>query len=199
MTGLGPSLENLVAELGKLPGIGRKTALRLGLHLLLQGGRVRELAAALEAAAARCRFCERCGHLSEGELCGVCANPARDAGVICVVEQVPDLLAIERGGEYRGVYHVLGGALSPLDGVGPERLRLAQLEERLRAGGVRELILATSTTVEGDATALYLQRRLEGRGVTLSRLARGMPAGGSLEMFDQLTLARALEGRERLA
>lgn len=207
-SGLSPSLEALVAELGKLPGIGRKTALRLGLHLLVQGGRIRELAAALGTAADQCRCCERCGNLSEAELCGICQNPARDSGVVCVVEQVPDLLAIERAGEYRGVYHVLGGALSPLDGVGPERLRVAELERRVRGGQLREVILATSTTVEGDATALYLQRRLEGLGAAgvepsgaelrLSRLARGMPAGGSLEMFDQLTLTRALDGRERL-
>jgi recombination protein RecR len=187
-----------VAELGRLPGIGRKTALRLGLHLLLQGGRVRELAAALVRAADQCRFCVRCGNLSEDESCALCASPARDQGLVCVVEQVPDLLAFERGGEYRGLYHVLGGALSPLDGVGPERLRIAELEQRLRSEGVREVILATSTTVEGDATALYLQRRLEDLDIRLSRLARGMPAGGSLEMFDQLTLARALDGRERL-
>jgi len=202
---LSPSLEALVAELGRLPGIGRKTALRLGLHLLLQGGRVRELAAALETAADQCRACARCGNLGEEELCAICRSPARDAGLLCVVEQVPDLLAVERAGEYRGVYHVLGGALSPLDGVGPAQLRIAELERRVAQGEVREVILATSTTVEGDATALYLQQRLEraggaeGAAPRLSRLARGMPAGGSLEMFDQLTLARALDGRQRLA
>ncbi len=199
MTELSPSLEALVAELGKLPGIGRKTALRLGLHLLLQAGRTRELAAALLRAAEHCRFCQKCGNLGEDELCPICRNPARDAGLICVVEQVPDLLAIERVGEYRGVYHVLGGVLSPLDGVGPEQLRLAELERRVGGGPVREVVLATSATVEGDATALYLQRLLQGGALRISRLARGLPSGGSLESADQLTLARALDGRERLS
>ncbi len=200
MTGLSPSLECLVNELGKLPGIGRKTALRLGLHLLMQGGRLKDLSQALLQAAEQVRFCSRCGHLCEDELCELCRNPARDAGLICVVEQVPDLLAFERGGEYRGLYHVLGGALSPLDGIGPERLRVAELEARVAREAPREVILATSTTVEGDATALYLQRRLGGReGLKLSRLARGMPAGGSLEMFDQLTLSRALDHRASLS
>jgi recombination protein RecR len=198
MTELSPSLEILVAELGKLPGIGRKTALRLGLHLLLRGGRTRELAAALLTAAEHCRFCQRCGNLGEEELCAICQNPSRDAQLICVVEQVPDLLAIERMAEFRGVYHVLGGALSPLDGVGPEQLRVADLLQRVSAGGVREIVLATSATVEGDTTALFLQRQLSSAGLRISRLARGLPSGGSLESADQLTLARALDGRERL-
>jgi recombination protein RecR len=166
----------------------------------MQGGRLKDLSQALLQAAEQVRFCSRCGHLCEDELCELCRNPARDAGLICVVEQVPDLLAFERGGEYRGLYHVLGGALSPLDGIGPERLRVAELEARVAREAPREVILATSTTVEGDATALYLQRRLGGReGLKLSRLARGMPAGGSLEMFDQLTLSRALDHRESLS
>lgn len=199
MTELSPRLEALVAELGKLPGIGRKTALRLGLHLLLQQGRTRELATVLVAAAEHCRFCRLCGNLGEEELCSICANPQRDAGLICVVEQVPDLLAIERVGEFRGVFHVLGGVLSPLDGVGPEQIRIAELERRVSTGEVREVVLATGATVEGDATALYLQRRLQGADLRISRLARGLPSGGSLESADQLTLARALDGRERLS
>lgn len=197
MDGLTPRLEALVAELGKLPGIGRKTALRLGLHLLLKDNRALDLAGALLAAAEGCRFCAVCGNLSEEERCPVCANPARDAGLLCVVEQVPDLLAIERLGGFRGVYHVLGGLLSPLDGVGPEQLRLVELERRVAEGGVREVVLALAATVEGDATALYLQRHLQGR-TRLSRLARGLPSGGSLETADALTLSRALDGRETL-
>jgi recombination protein RecR len=197
MDGLTPRLESLVAELGKLPGIGRKTALRLGLHLLLKENRARDLAGALVSAADGCRFCVVCGNLSEEERCPVCANPARDNGLLCVVEQVPDLLAIERVGGYRGVYHVLGGLLSPLDGVGPEHLRMAELERRVASGEVREVVLATGATVEGDATALYLQRRLQGK-TRLSRLARGLPSGGSLETADALTLSRALDGRESL-
>lgn len=199
MTGLPPSLEALVAAFARLPGVGRKTALRLAMHAL-DGGReaAAELSRALAAAIERSRSCERCGHLcEEQELCSICRNPARDAGLVCVVESLADLLAIERGGDYRGVYHVLGGALSPLDGVGPGQLRIARLERRVEEEPVRELLLATNSTVEGDATALYLQRVFRGR-VALSRLARGVPSGGQLDYVDDLTLSRAIDGRERL-
>lgn len=197
---LPPSLERLVQELGKWPGIGRKTALRLGMHLLGRGPQeMRELGTILLQVAERSRFCSRCGNVSEEEFCGICLAASRDQGTVCVVEQLGDLMAIERSGEYRGVYHVLGGVLSPLDGVGPEDLRIQQLTDRLREGVIGELILALNPTVEGDATALYLQHRLESMpAVKLSRLARGIPMGGSLDFLDQLTLGRALDGRESM-
>lgn len=199
MGGLPPSLEALVAAFARLPGVGRKTALRLAMHSL-GGGResALDLSRALAEAIERSRFCERCGHLcEEEELCAICRNPSRDGGLVCVVETLADLLAIERGGDYRGVYHVLGGALSPLDGVGPAQLRIERLERRLAEEPIRELLLATNSTVEGDATALYLQRVLRGR-VSLSRLARGVPSGGQLDYVDDLTLSRAIDGREHL-
>jgi recombination protein RecR len=199
MAALPPSLEALVAAFARLPGIGRKTALRLAMHSLGSGREgAGQLARSLDAALGGCRPCRRCGHLCEGEdLCSVCRNPARDAGLVCVVESLADLLAVERSGEYRGIYHVLGGALSPLDGIGPGELRIAGLERRLEEEPIRELLLATSSTVEGDATALYLQRLFRGR-VQLSRLARGVPSGGQLDYVDDLTLARAIDGRETL-
>lgn len=197
---LPPSLERLIQELGKWPGIGRKTAQRLGMHLLARGpAELNELAGVLRLVAERTRSCEICGNVSEGERCTICSSPARDGSLVCVVEQLGDLLAVERSGEFRGRYHILGGVLSPLDGVGPEDLRIRQLEERVGAGEVQELILALNPTVEGDATVLYLQQRLQGHaGLRLSRLARGIPMGGSLDYLDQLTLGRALSGRESM-
>lgn len=192
-------METLVTEFARLPGIGRKTALRLALFCLQQGGeRALGLARALEQVQANSRFCEDCGNLSEQPLCGICSNPRRDQGLVCVVETLQDLLAVERAGEYRGLYHILGGALSPLDGIGPEQLSIRRLGQRLARGGIRELILATNSTVEGDATVLYLQREFQHLPVRLSRLARGVPIGGSLDYIDTLTLARALDGRETL-
>lgn len=199
MSPLTPSMETLVTEFARLPGIGRKTALRLALHCLQKGaeGAV-GLAAALERVRACSRFCEDCGNLSEEALCDLCRNPRRDRSLVCVVETLQDLLAVERAGEYRGLYHILGGALSPLDGIGPDQLSIRRLRERLQTGEVKELILATNSTVEGDATVLYLQREFQGLPVRLSRLARGVPMGGSLDFIDTLTLARALDGRETL-
>lgn len=199
MSSLTPSMESLVTEFARLPGIGRKTALRLALHCLQQGGeRAHGLAQALEQVRTLSRFCEDCGNLSEQPLCELCCNPRRDRSLVCVVETLQDLLAVERAGEYRGLYHILGGALSPLDGIGPEQLSIRRLGQRLARGEVRELILATNSTVEGDATVLYLQREFQALPIRLSRLARGVPMGGSLDFIDTLTLARALDGRETL-
>ena len=199
MLALTPAMAELVAAFGKLPGIGRKTAFRLAMHILEKGGEeAHTLAQALENAVSRVGRCTRCGNLSEEEVCGICANPRRDTNLICVVEQLGDLLAIERAGEFRGLYHVLGGALSPLDGIGPEQLRIADLLKRVREDGVQELLLATNSTVEGDATALYIVESLKDVDVKLSRLARGVPMGGNLDYIDQLTLARAIDGREAI-
>jgi len=196
MAALTLGMERLVAEFAKLPGIGRKTAFRLALHLLTQGrDPAIALSDALKQAIERSHFCELCGNLCEDERCDICRNPARDSNVICVVEQLQDLLALERAGEFRGHYHVLGGVLNPLDGVGPDQLRLDTLLKRVSVGE-GELILATNSTVEGDATALYIQRLLASSSWRLSRLARGLPMGGHLDYVDQLTLSRALEGRE---
>ncbi|MCA9783101.1 MAG: recombination protein RecR [Calditrichaeota bacterium] len=192
-------MEALVAEFAKLPGIGRKTALRLALHSLMKGQEgAGALATALQRVLESSRFCEDCGNLSEQPRCDLCLNPRRDRTLICVVEHLQDLMAVERAGEYRGLYHILGGALSPLDGVGPGQLSIRRLGERLATGEVQELILATNSTVEGDATALYLQREFQELPIRLSRLARGVPMGGSLDFIDTLTLARALDGRESL-
>ncbi len=199
MSLLTAAMESLVTEFARLPGIGRKTALRLALHALAHREEASGLAGALKRLQAECRFCEDCGHLSEQELCEICRNPRRDRSLVCVVEQLPDLLAVERAGDYRGLYHILGGALSPLDGIGPRELRFAELERRLEKGEIREVLLATNGTVEGDATALYLLERLQGRDLSLSRLARGVPMGGSLDFIDRLTLSRAIDGRERLS
>ncbi len=196
MASLAPALERLVVELTRLPGIGRKTAQRLAFHLL----RVpREEAAALAAAVAelheKVRSCSRCHHVADGDLCPICADPRRDAGLVCVVEDAVNVLAVERTGTFGGVYHVLGGALSPLRDVGPDDLHVKDLVERVGGGSVREVILATSPTAEGEATAVYLSRLLKPLGVRLTRLAQGLPAGADLEFTDDLTLRRAFEGR----
>jgi recombination protein RecR len=191
------AIEELVVEFAKLPGIGRKTAQRLTYHLLK---RPREdsarLARALAALGERVRACSRCGNLTEADPCGICSDPRRDAGVVCVVEEASDVLAVERAGGYRGVYHVLGGRLSPLDGVGPERLNVAALVARCGAGGgVREVILATNASVEGEATAHYLEQALASLGVGITRLARGLPVGSELEYADGETIAQAIAAR----
>ncbi|RDI96529.1 recombination protein RecR [Meiothermus sp. QL-1] len=185
-------LLRLVRALATLPGIGPKTAQKLGLYLVQHPEARLALQGSLEAAEVL-RPCPLCGNLAEEALCPVCADAERDRGVICVVESVADLMAIERSGEYSGLYHVLGGALNPLEGVGPEQLFLEKLFERLE--GVREVILATGMTVEGEATAAYLAERLAAHGVRSTRLAYGLPVGGSLEYADEVTLARALENR----
>lgn len=190
------AIDELAGELSKLPGIGRKTALRLTYHLLKQGPeRSRRLADALRALSERVRPCERCGNLTEEPLCHICRDPRRDATLLCVVEEASDIGAIERAGEFRGLYHVLGGRLSPLDGVGPDDLTIAALVRRVSAEEVREVILATNPSLEGEATAVYIQRELAGTGVVISRIARGLPVGGDLEYADGVTIAQALQAR----
>ncbi|HEY7233107.1 MAG TPA: recombination mediator RecR [Gemmatimonadaceae bacterium] len=192
-------IDDLASELAKLPGIGRKTALRLTYHLLKQPSeQSRRLAEALVALNERVHPCERCFNLTEAELCAICSDPRRDPSTICVVEEASDISAIERAGEFRGLYHVLGGRLSPLDGVGPENLRIEDLVRRVETSDVREVILATNPSLEGEATALYVQRQLASRSITVSRIARGLPVGGDLEYADGVTIAQALAARRSM-
>jgi recombination protein RecR len=192
----GGVIERLLGELEKLPGIGPKSAERIA-HFLLSGDRRHavSLAEALRAVAEKVRPCRECFNLTDRDLCPVCSDPRRDAAVICVVETPRDVTSIERAGSFRGLYHVLGGRLAPLEGSGPERLTLGSLVERVRRGGVREVILATSPTLEGDGTALLASNLLAGTGVAVSRLARGLPSGTSLELANAQMLADALDGR----
>ena len=190
------AIEDLTSELAKLPGIGRKTALRLTYHLLKQpADRSLSLARALEVLAERVHPCSRCHNLTEQELCAICSDPRRDASVICAVEEASDIGAIERSAEFRGAYHVLGGRLSPLDGVTASDLAIEDLVRRVEAGGVREVILATNPSIEGEATALYVQQALAATGVRVTRIARGLPVGGDLEYADGVTIAQALVAR----
>lgn len=199
------AIDELSAELARLPGIGRKTALRLTYHLLKRPpDEIRRLARALDTVAERVRPCSQCGNPTEPDPCALCSNPRRDAAAICVVEEASDIAAIERAGEYAGLYHVLGGRLSPLDGIGPEELNVERLLRRLRGANgsnevrVREVIVATNPGVEGEATALYLQRMIQPLGVRVTRLARGLPASGDLEYADGVTIAQAFAGRREL-
>jgi len=188
-------VDNLVAQLTRLPGIGTRTAQRLAFHILaVPSDEANALGHAIADVKARVRPCRECGNLTEDELCGVCADTRRDRTVICVVEQPVDVLSLERTHEYRGLYHVLGGALSPLDGVEPRDLRIEQLLERVGDGVVEEVVLATNPTMTGEATASYLADRLRER-VSVTRLASGLPVGGDLEYADEVTLGRALAGR----
>jgi len=193
-------IDDLAEEFARLPGIGRKTALRLTYHLLKRPPEeVRRLARALDGVVERVRACSRCGNLTEADPCALCQNPRRDPTVICVVEEASDIPAIERTGEYRGLYHVLGGRLSPLEGIGPAELNIQSLLARLGPGSeVREVILATNPSVEGEATAVYLQKLIRPLGVRVTRLARGLPVGGDLEYADGVTIAEALAGRREL-
>ncbi|HET7599189.1 MAG TPA: recombination mediator RecR [Gemmatimonadales bacterium] len=193
------AIDELIAELGKLPGIGRKTAQRLTFHLLQQSPeQARRMAAALLAVADRVRPCEECGNPTEVQPCAICADPRRDAGLLCVVEDASAVGVVERSTDFRGRYHVLGGRLSPLDGVGPEALRLDRLVRRVQEGGVREVILATNPSMEGEVTATYIQQLLAGLGPRVTRLARGLPVGGDLEYVDGVTLAHALTARQEV-
>lgn len=194
------AIDDLATELSRLPGIGRKTALRLTYHLLRQPTeQSRRLAQALLTLGERVRPCARCFNLTEEEVCAICRDPRRDPSIICVVEQASDIGAIERAGEYRGLYHVLGGRLSPLDGVGPDDLTVQALLDRLGADSpVREVILATNPSLEGEATALFVQGQVAPRGVTVSRIARGLPVGGDLEYADGVTIAQALSARRAM-
>lgn len=194
-----PALATLIEQLVRLPGIGPKTAQRLAFHLLkVPREHAAGLADAILALKDRTRLCTRCFNIAETEICGVCQDPRRDAKLLCVVEEVNDLLAIEKTREFRGLYHVLGGSLSPLDGRGPDQIRGKELLVRLEAGEIREVILATNPNVEGEATALYLLRLLKSFPVRVTRIARGLPMGGDLEYADEATLARALEGRREM-
>lgn len=192
-------LELLVEELVKLPSIGQKSAMRLALHLLrVPKEDALRLAEAIRAVRERVGFCGTCGNFCEDEPCALCRDPQRDGAVVCVVEQPGDVLALERTASFRGRYHVLGGALSPLEGTSPDQLRIRELLERLRSGEVREIILATNPNVNGEATALYLSRLIAPLGVKVTRIARGVPMGSDLEYSDLVTLARALEGRREV-
>ena len=195
------AIEELITELARLPGIGRKTAQRLTFHLLQQppeqAGR---LASALVAVGERVRPCEECGNLTEEQPCAICRDPRRDASLLCVVEEASDVTAIERAGRFRGRYHVLGGRISPLEGVGPEALHPDRLVGRVANGaGVREVIIATNPSMEGEVTATYLQQLLKPTGVRVTRIARGLPVGGDLEYADGVTIAQALEARRDMA
>jgi recombination protein RecR len=192
------AIQTLLEELTKLPGVGPKSAERIA-HFLLAGDRqvAVTLADALRGVVERIRPCRECFNLTDGELCPVCSDPRRDAGLICVVETPRDVGLFERSGGYRGLYHVLGGRLAPLENIGPDRLTLTPLVQRVRRGGVREVILATSPTLEGDGTALLASNLLSGTGVTVTRLARGVPTGASLELVSAQILADALEGRRQ--
>jgi recombination protein RecR len=193
------AIDELVTELSRLPTIGRKSALRLTYHLLKQPPeQSKRLAAVLATLTERVRTCERCFNLTEAPVCSFCADPRRDAGLICVVEEASDIAAVERTAEYRGMYHVLGGRLSPLDGVGPDDLTVAELVARVAAGGIREVIVATNPKLEGEATALYVQEQLSGQNVIVSRIARGMPVGGDLEYADGVTIAQAISARRAM-
>jgi recombination protein RecR len=194
------AIDDLATELAKLPGIGRKTALRLTYHLLRQSrDQSRRLAEALLTLAERIHPCGRCFNLTEDALCAICRDQRRDDSLICAVEEASDIGAIERAGEFRGRYHVLGGRLSPLDGVGPEDLTIPQLIARVSEGEVREVIIATNPSLEGEATALYVQRQLAPLGLTVTRIARGLPVGGDLEYADGVTIAQALSSRREMS
>ena len=193
------AVQDLIDELGRLPGVGPKSAQRIAFHLLAaDSDDVRRLVAALTEVKDKVRFCRLCGNVSEQELCRICADPRRDETAICVVEEPKDVVAVERTREFRGRYHVLGGAISPIDGVGPDNLRIKELLTRLADGKVTEVILATDPNLEGEATATYLARTLSPLGLRVSRLASGLPVGGDLEYADEVTLGRAFEGRRLL-
>jgi len=196
---LSPAVDNLVAQLTRLPGIGTRTAQRLAFHLLqVSKQEALALAEAIEVVKERVRFCRECGNLTEEEVCAICLDTRRDHATICVVEQPADLVSVERTAEYRGLYHVLGGSLSPLDGVEPEHLRIDELLHRVERNGVHEVVLATNPNMTGEATAAYLADRLRGR-VRVTRLASGLPVGGDLEYADEVTLGRALAGRREMS
>jgi recombination protein RecR len=192
-------IADLIDELGRLPGIGPKSAQRLAFHILqAEPVDVRRLAEVLVTVKERARFCSTCGHVTEEEECRICRDPRRDPHLLCVVEESRDVIAIERTAEYRGRYHVLGGAISPIDGIGPDDLRIRELLQRLTDGGVTEVIIATDPNLEGEATATYLARLLIPLGLSVTRLASGLPVGGDLEYADEVTLGRAFAGRRRV-
>jgi recombination protein RecR len=200
MPSLPESLTELLTALNKLPGIGPRSAERLALHLVQSDpAAVQQLAQALVRARERIRSCSVCGALTEQTPCSLCTDPRRDGSLVCVVEKPVDIISIEKAGSYRGKFHVLGGRISPLDGVQPEDLRIVELENRLTQEPIKEIILALGTDVEGDATSAYLSKRLAARGVKVTRIAHGLPVGSGLEFADELTLSRALEGRREMS
>ena len=199
MAALPEPIASLVSALSQLPGIGPRSAERIALHLVqAESGTVKQLADAMLNARARVGFCETCGALTERSPCAICSDPRREASLVCVVERPVDILSLEKSGTFRGHYHVLGGRISPLGGVEPEDLRITELERRLAQGPIKEIVLALDTDVEGDATSLYLAKRLARQGLRITRIAYGLPAGTGLEFADELTLSRALEGRREL-
>ena len=199
MSSLPAPIQALVGALHRLPGIGPRSAERLALHLVqAEPGAVKELADAMLSARERIRFCEVCGALTDRSPCSTCADPRRDASLLCVIERAVDILSLEKSATFRGKYHVLGGKISPLNGVQPEDLRIAELEKRLESEPIHELVIALGTDVEGDATGYYLAKRLARPGLKITRIAHGLPAGTGLEFADELTLSRALEGRREM-
>ncbi|HMC52646.1 MAG TPA: recombination mediator RecR [Acidimicrobiales bacterium] len=192
-------VQALIDELGRLPGIGPKSAQRIAFHILkVSGEDALRLAAAISAVKERIRFCSRCFNVSEGELCELCTDTRRDPTLVCVVEDPRDIVAVEKTREFRGRYHVLQGAISPIEGIGPEQLRIKELLSRIETEGVAEVILCTNPNLEGEATAMYLARLLKPLGLRVTRIASGLPVGGDLEYADELTLGRALEGRREV-
>lgn len=192
-------VQDLIDQLGQLPGVGPKSAQRIAFHIMqMDRNAAAELASTITSVVERVRFCEVCGNVAEQERCRICLDPRRDDSVICVVEEPKDVVAVERTREFRGRYHVLGGAISPIDGVGPDDLRIRELMQRLADGKVMELIIATDPNLEGEATATYLSRIVAGMGLTVTRLASGLPVGGDLEYADEVTLGRAFEGRRQI-
>jgi recombination protein RecR len=192
-------VQDLIDELGRLPGVGPKSAQRIAFHLIEADAEVANtLATTLQEVKKRVRFCEVCGNIAEAARCGICVDPKRDLSSICVVEDSKDISSIERTREFRGLYHVLGGSISPIAGVGPDQLRIKDLMKRLADPGIKEVILATNPNLEGEATATYLSRLLGSMEITVSKLASGLPVGGDLEYADDMTLGRAFEGRRRV-
>jgi len=192
-------VQDLIDELGRLPGIGPKSAQRIAFHMLkLPKDDALRLANAIAVVKDRVSFCTICFNIAEGEQCGICSDPRRDTNVVCVVEEPRDIVSVERTGEFKGRYHVLQGAISPIEGIGPDQLRVKELLARLEPEGIGEVILCTNPNIEGEATAMYLARLLKPLGLTVTRIASGLPVGGDLEYADELTLGRALEGRREL-
>jgi recombination protein RecR len=200
MASLPEPIQVLVGSLAKLPGIGPRSAERIALHLVqTDSTAVKALAESILNAREKIRFCSMCGGLTQQDPCSICSDPRRESTLLCVVEKAVDIFPVERSGGFRGKFHVLGGKISPLNGVEPEDLRIAELESRIPAEGVKEIIVALGTDVEGDATSFYLAKRLQGKGARISRIAHGLPAGSGLEFADEVTLTRALEGRRDLS
>jgi recombination protein RecR len=194
-----PPVQSLIDELGRLPGIGPKSAQRIAFHLLkVSSEDANRLAHAIREAKEKVRFCERCFNVAEGSLCPICADDRRDPTVVCVVEESRDIVSIERTGEFHGRYHVLLGAMSPLEGIGPEQLKIRELLNRIAPEGIEEVIVCTNPNTEGEVTAMYLARMLKPLGLKVTRIASGLPVGGDLEYADELTLGRALEGRRAI-